>query len=575
MNPQRIETDVLVIGGGLGGCMAAIAARRRGAKVTVMEKSHVDRSGAAGSGNDHFWHWNPDIHPGRGWTVEKMVRDISWDGEYGRLSGGIIDQELTEVVAAESYARVRDLESIGVKFRFDEIHPWNLQYEAPPGEPRLRIIPQFQSEWDTLNYEGRDIKPKLAAELRRLGVVVLNRVMATRILSSGGSASGAVGVSQRTGEAVVVEAPSVVLASGMDMSRLYRSPSGDWFNSQRPPMITGDGEAMAIRAGAEVFIRPPGRTRNTGLQHFKGLYRSSGAATTSYPAGRIVDAEGGTIIEHPAAREPMRKRREELECAVAEGRTPIYLDLTHASEEEIRYAEWSYGHEGLCWVMLEAMRDLGLDFRRDALELEVEETGRHVGGRLGVWINPETETSLPGLYAASPVQPAGEVSAPIPVVLGYRAGERAAARAEGAQPHIDESEVEAELERITAPLGRTEGSTWREANIALNDVTEDFKRLYAGFNPPPARDRVSQPGLRSLSERLAALKADPIKAADPHELVRALEVLNLIEVAGTLVEAASDPRLAEPGTWFLARRREGATSFRSTPIAYKYPRGAS
>jgi succinate dehydrogenase/fumarate reductase flavoprotein subunit len=271
----------------------------------------------------------------------------------------------------------------------------------------------------------------------------------------------------------------------------------------------------------------------------------------------------------------MRKRREELERAVSEGKTPIYLDMTRATEEEISYAEWSYGHEGLCWVMLEAMRDLGLDFRKDALELEVEETSRLMGGRLGVWINPSTETSLPGLYAASPVQPAGEVSAPIPVVLGYRAGERAASHAEGTQPSVDESEVEAEIERISAPLSRTDGSNWREANLALNDVTEDFKRFYCGFNPHPARDKTSQSGLRSLSERLAALKTSPIRAADPHELVRALEVLNLFEVAEALVEAALDPRLTEPETWFLARRREGTTSFRSTPITYKYPKEAS
>jgi len=552
--------------------MAAMAAARRGARVTVMEKSHVDRSGAAGSGNDHFWHWNPEIHPGRGWTVEKMVRDISWDGPYGALSGGAIDQQLTEVVASESYARVKDLESIGVNFRFDKIYPWNLQYEAHPGENRFRIIPQFQSEWDTLNYEGRDIKPKLAAELRRLGATILNRYMATRILCHVGAASGAVGVNQRTGDAVVVVAPSVVLASGMDLSRLYRSPSGDWFNSQRPPMITGDGEAMALRAGAEVFIRPPWRTRSIGLQHFKGLYRSSGAATTSYPAGRIVNAEGDTIIEHPASREPMRVRREALERSVAEGKTPIYLDMTRAPEEEIAYAEWSYGHEGLCWVMLEAMRDLGVDFRKDRLELEVEETGRLMGGRLGVWISPETETSLPGLYAASPVQPAGEVSAPIPVVLGYRAGDRAAANAEGKTPSVDEAEIEAELHRIAAPLECTEGSDWREMNIALNDATEDLKRLFCGFNPPPAKDAVGKQGLQTVRERLATLRKTPIVAADPHELIRALEVLNLIEVADTITEAALDPRVTEPEAWFLGKRSSGATVFRSTPITYKYPK---
>lgn len=57
MTGERIiETDVLVLGGGLAGCMAAIRASEHGVDVTVVEKSHVERSGAAGTGNDHFWH---------------------------------------------------------------------------------------------------------------------------------------------------------------------------------------------------------------------------------------------------------------------------------------------------------------------------------------------------------------------------------------------------------------------------------------------------------------------------------------------------------------------------------------
>ena len=51
---KRIKTDILVIGGGLSGCMAAINASDHGAQAAIMEKSHTERSGAAGTGNDHF-----------------------------------------------------------------------------------------------------------------------------------------------------------------------------------------------------------------------------------------------------------------------------------------------------------------------------------------------------------------------------------------------------------------------------------------------------------------------------------------------------------------------------------------
>ena len=97
-------------------CMAAINASDHGAKVTIMEKSHTERSGAAGTGNDHFWFYDSKIHEPRGWTIPDMVRDISTDGEYGKTKGGLMDQHLLEIVVAGTKAAVNRLESWGVQF---------------------------------------------------------------------------------------------------------------------------------------------------------------------------------------------------------------------------------------------------------------------------------------------------------------------------------------------------------------------------------------------------------------------------------------------------------------------------
>ena len=51
---ETIESDVLVLGGGLSGCFAAIAAARKGLSVTLVEKGAVERSGSAGTGFDHW-----------------------------------------------------------------------------------------------------------------------------------------------------------------------------------------------------------------------------------------------------------------------------------------------------------------------------------------------------------------------------------------------------------------------------------------------------------------------------------------------------------------------------------------
>ena len=572
---ETIETDILVVGGGFGGCMAAISASEHGVSVTVVEKASVERSGAAGTGNDHFWHWNPEIHPRMGWTVPDMVRDITGQGEYGRLINGYIDQELCEIVARESYNIVLNLERFGVKFRYDKIYPWNLNYEAKgKGEPRFRIIPQFQSAPDTLNYDGRDVKVVLARECKRRGIQVLNRVIITNLLTESNRAVGAVGINMRNGDFTVFKAKAIVIATGMALSRLYHSSSGNWFNSQRPPMITGDGEAMALRAGVEVYLSAAGRTWNAGFQHFRNLYRSSGAATTSFPAGKFVNAEGDVVIEHPAVREPLRKRREKVEADIREGRTPFYLDMTDATEEEIRYAEWSYSNEGLCWVILEIMKDLGLDFRKDKFELDLEAPGRLIEGMLGIFIDAECQTSMNGLYAASPVQPAGEVSAPIAAVLGWRAGGRAAKYAlTTPEPEVDGNKVNAEKRRVFAPLERQEGVSWQEMNIELNNIMENYKRYVGGVSLPPTRDAISHRGLTASLELLEKLRNQPLHTKSPHELVRGLEVLNLIDVGEALVRAALDPRQYEPGNWFLGKRVREGMEFRLKPIVYKYPIG--
>ena len=71
-----IETDVLVIGGGLAGCMAAIrAAEQDGLRVTLVDKSNTVRSGCTASGIDHLWAYIPPIHEKMGYTLDDMAED--------------------------------------------------------------------------------------------------------------------------------------------------------------------------------------------------------------------------------------------------------------------------------------------------------------------------------------------------------------------------------------------------------------------------------------------------------------------------------------------------------------------
>ena len=110
-----IETDVLIIGGGLAGCMAAIKAAEEDVSVTIAEKADTRSSGCAGTGVDHIWGYIPPVHEKMGYTIEDII-----ESHTKGIANGFIDQEVLYLIVRESYNRVLDLESFGLNFRFED-----------------------------------------------------------------------------------------------------------------------------------------------------------------------------------------------------------------------------------------------------------------------------------------------------------------------------------------------------------------------------------------------------------------------------------------------------------------------
>ena len=73
MTIERIETDVLCVGGGIAGLMAAIRAREFGSKVVVMDKGNTLTSGSGGAGNDHFVCYIPKVH---GSDIKLFIKEL-------------------------------------------------------------------------------------------------------------------------------------------------------------------------------------------------------------------------------------------------------------------------------------------------------------------------------------------------------------------------------------------------------------------------------------------------------------------------------------------------------------------
>ncbi|GAG49817.1 unnamed protein product, partial [marine sediment metagenome] len=217
LNVIDLDTDVLVLGGGLAGCMAAIkAAEQADLQVTLVDKSNTVASGCAAAGIDHLWGYIPSIHEKMGYTMDDMAEDHRQG-----IAHGFFRRDLFYLVAGTLYDRVLDLEKFGIQFRYED--------GKAPGN--FRIVPQFHSVPTSFNFDGVPLKPKLTKEAKKRGVKIINRVQATDLITTNGQISGAVGVHVRTGEIYFFKAKAVVLSSGRS-NRLGRNPTGFDFNTR-------------------------------------------------------------------------------------------------------------------------------------------------------------------------------------------------------------------------------------------------------------------------------------------------------------------------------------------------------
>jgi succinate dehydrogenase/fumarate reductase flavoprotein subunit len=513
---QETSVDIAILGGGIAGCMAAIRATELADRVLVVEKCDTRRSGCAATGIDHIWTYVPGIH-GPGVSVDDIVRDhTTW-------AQGFLDQEVAHYVASHSYERILDLERFGVPIK-DETG-------------KLRFVKKIHRVPNFLHIAGRDLKLKLSQEMEKRRVRILNRVMALELLRGDGQVTGVIGIGTRDAQVHVVKAGAVILSTG-NIYRLYRNPVGLPFNTGFPPHETGDGHAMAFRAGAELQ-NMEFTTYQTGPKNFQKCGRGS-----YFPGGRIVNASGHGIQERLQRSTPrdgteMDRSVEEENVffrALDEGQGPLYMDCSACSEEDIRYIRWALRNEGNT-ALLDHLDSERFDLRKQRLEFAVYEP-KSGSGKAGLFIEKDTRTSLPGLFAAGDVigvLPRGVT--PGALTLGWRAAEAASEFLKHNRRPLASNEKET-VEAVTAKVAdlglRQPGATWQEAQLALQNIMTD----YAGRR---RSETMLTAGLSRL-ETLQARAARELRAETPHEIYRCLEVLNLLETARIIVASARERR---------------------------------
>ncbi|MER5975542.1 fumarate reductase/succinate dehydrogenase flavoprotein subunit [Streptomyces sp. NPDC001857] len=546
---EELSCDVLVIGGGTAGTMAALTAAEQGANVLLLEKAHVRHSGALAMGMDGV---NNAVIPGRA-EPDDYVAEIT------RANDGIVDQSTVRQTATRGFAMVQRLESYGVKFEKDE-----------HGEYAVRQVHRSGSYVLPMP-EGKDVKKVLYRQLRRREmrerIRIENRVMPVRVLTAEGRAVGAAGFNTRTGQFVTVRAGAVILATG-PCGRLGLPASGYLYGTYENPTNAGDGYAMAYHAGAEL----------TGIECFQinPLIKDYNGPACAYVAnpfgGYQVNRHGERFVDSDYWSGQMMA---EFAAEVASDRGPVYLKLSHLPEESVSALE-SILHTTERPTRGTFHSGRGHDYRTHDVEMHISEIGLCGGhSASGVRVDDHARTTVPRLYAAGDLACVPHNYMIGAFVYGDLAG------SDAAQYRAYEGDLPAEQlreahELVYRPLRNPDGAPQTQVEYKLRRFVNDY------VAPPKSGARLSLAleAFERMHDDIAAMGA-----RTPHELMRCAEVTFIRDCAEMAARASLartesrwglyHDRLDHPGrddaSWFhhldLHKSPSGAMEFTARPVA--------
>jgi L-aspartate oxidase len=252
------QYDYIIVGSGIAGLYAAILAHRHGS-VLVLTKGNIDDSNTRWAQGGIAASVGPEDSP------ESHLADTIAAG------AGLVDEDAARVLTGEASSRIRDLVALGVEF--DTLHgEVALALEGAHSRPRVLHAGGDQT--------GARIELTLSSVARLEGITVLEQTIATGVLLEDGAAIGIGALDAATGERTEYHGRFVVLATG-GAGQMYRATTN-------PAVATGDGIALAYRAGAEVQDME-------FIQFHPTALRVAGAP--SFLISEAVRGEGGRLLD--------------------------------------------------------------------------------------------------------------------------------------------------------------------------------------------------------------------------------------------------------------------------------------
>ncbi|HWR60989.1 MAG TPA: FAD-binding protein [Clostridia bacterium] len=561
---SHLECDVLVLGGGLAGCFAAIGAARKGQNVILVEKGTTARAGSAGSGFDH-WE-SACTNPCCQVTPKEMTE--AYIDEQNHYSNGIAHY----IECREGWDRLLDVESFGGRIRDTEDEFVGAEFRDD--RTKLMFAYDYTNRY-TVRIWGTTFKPALYKECKRLGVKVLDRTEATSLLTKQEGDKvvgiGACGMNVHTGMFYTISAKSTVLAMSRPARVWLFDPDLTGLCEFRPMNSVGSGHAMGYRAGMEfTMMEKSVRAEFSAAGRSFPPYSTGNNHNTWYGA-TMVDARGveipyldrdGNELRSVSERfNPSKNQKFFLKGGVIDEakysyrgpetmpfeelmkrgyKLPFYADLSRMPEMERRVI-WGMmvGQEGRTKVpVLQYYTEKGFDPERHMLQSYgtgwqsaafLGQERQLFGAPGGVITDWNLMSNVQGVFAAGDqlyaMDCGGAASA-----TGYYAGRKASdfAKSTSIREYSKDQAAE-EKARLLAPLGNKDGINWKELNFAISKCMQNY------CAEVKCEDLLNE-GLDLLNDYSENI-APQLSCKNPHDLMRTHEVLDILDVSKMILEA--------------------------------------
>jgi succinate dehydrogenase/fumarate reductase flavoprotein subunit len=501
---QTTDCDVLIIGGGLAACMAALEASKRNMDVVLVDKGRLGRSGSSptsgGVPQAAFAHADPRD------SKDQHFRDTILGGDY------IPNQKIVRAIVDEVTDRVIELEEMGLHFK-----------KTPDGK-------QFYQEKRLGSSYARSCPPvggsvgmlgSLRKEVFNREVQVHQWTMVTKLLRRNGRVTGAFGINVQKGTYQAYRARAVVLAAGSAIG-IQKYTSANF-------LTTGDAYVAAFDIGAPLA--------NLEFLEFTLIPAPGGEAISmaglspfTSKGGRFFNALNERFLEKYDPDRLEGTTRAILVGAtykeMLEGRGPVYLDPSYIPDEK-----WD---DEIQFEYTPKLGKAGVNARSDRFQwvpalhtflggLDINERCE-VPGVEGLYASGESATGTHGSNRLS-----GNAIASA-FALGARSGKYAAIYAADAEmDDVDAGETAAEAARIET-FKRDEGLDPTEVHEEIKDIAWESTGVVR-----------NEGGLTAGIERFREIRREKVprlKADNLRDLIKSLECSNLAWVGEMVARCA-------------------------------------